>query len=66
VALASPILVLVCTVLLIRAVWGLWLIVEHRTTMNIGLAVLGLAGLMSSVWWSYHNFFGFLCSDCVR
>jgi TfoX/Sxy family transcriptional regulator of competence genes len=66
VALASPILVLVCTVLLIRAVWGLWLIVEHRTTINIGLAVLGLAGLMSCVWWSYHNFFGFLCSDCAR
>jgi len=58
VALASPILVVVCAVLLIRAVWGLCLIVEHRTKLNIGLVVLGLAGLMSCVWWSYHNFFG--------
>ena len=65
-ALASPVLLLVLTGALVWAVADLGRVVEHRTRLNIAVALLGLSVLVWGGWLGFELFIRLLCSDCVR
>ena len=63
---ASPVLLLVFTGALVWAVADLRRAVEHRTRLNIAVALLGLIVLVWGAWLGLELFARMLCVDCVR
>jgi len=64
-ALAGPVLLLVLTGTLVWAAADLGRVVEHRTRLNIALALLGLSVLVWGGWLGFELFTRMLCGDCV-
>ena len=64
-ALASPVLLLVLVGALVWAAADLGRVVEHRTGLNIAVALLGLSVLVWGGWLGFELLIGMLCADCV-
>ena len=64
-ALASPVLLLVLVGALVWAAADLGRVVEHRTGLNIAVALLGLSVLVWGGWLGFELFTRMLCGDCV-
>jgi len=63
---ATPLFLLVFAGIMVWASLDLWGFVEHRTRLNVVIAVLGFVCLLSIAWWWWGKFMRMLCSDCVR
>ena len=61
----SPIFWLVLTGIMVWASIDLWGFVEHRTRLNIVIALFGFVCWASIALLSWYTFRGMLCSDCV-
>jgi cadmium resistance protein CadD (predicted permease) len=64
-ALASPVLLLVLTGALVWAAADLGRVVEHRTRLNIAIALLGLSVFVWGGRLAFELFTRMLCGDCV-
>jgi hypothetical protein len=64
-ALASPVLLLVLTGALVWAAGDLGRVVEHRTRLNIAVALLGVSVLVWGGWLGFELLTRMVCGDCV-
>jgi hypothetical protein len=64
--LGGPIFLLLFTGIMVWASLDLWGFVEHRTRVNVVIALVWFVCLVSSAWWWWDMFTRMLCSDCVR
>jgi len=64
-ALASPVLLLALAGALVWSAADLGRVVEHRTRLNIAVALLGLSVLVWGGWLGFELLIRMLCADCV-